>query len=112
MKKEFKFGDYVHHKMHGFGVVASHVKDDCAHVRFESMEEKHIDLKDLKLVPHPDTARLDWLEMREINDQWPLIEWDDYLGKWKLKLPDDSNAYFKTLREAIDFAISEENADD
>ena len=61
MTQQFKFGDYVHHKIHGFGVIASHVKYDCAHVRFESMEEKHIDLKDLKLVPHPDTIRMSWL---------------------------------------------------
>lgn len=109
---KFKFGDkvqcpdmsvqmFLHSTSTGVAVVVNQWG-----VKTQFLEEK------LELIPHPDTTRLGWLGMHEINDKWPLIEWDDYLSEWKLKFPDGSNAYFKTFCEAVDFAISEENADD
>ncbi|OSI16539.1 hypothetical protein BWD09_07190 [Neisseria dentiae] len=91
---------FLHNRQGGIAVVT----DQCG--------KKAQFLNDtLRPIPHPDTIRLDWVEICEINDQCPLIEWDDYLGEWEVKYP-DSKFSFEYLRDAIDFAISEEQADD
>ena len=112
MMAKFKFGDYVHQKMHGFGVITSHVKYDCAHVRFESMEEKWCNLKELKLVPPPDTVRLDWLEQQMLGSTMNQIIYDGYcfgaVGSLNNEIFDTG---LESMRDAIDFAISEDQKD-
>lgn len=118
---QFKFGDKVLCKWQGRTFEALFVEfweeeGNPGWGWIEVLEEGESTTTDVgcdcvELIPHPDTVRLDWLEKNEIEDNWPLIEWDDYLGKWEVKYP-DSKFSFEYLKDAIDFAISEEQADD
>jgi len=73
MKRRFEFGDHVRFKdeeNHVFGVVLeeANTRDEVT-VQFISEEKAELVYSDdLELVIHPDTARLDWMILRDYPD--------------------------------------------
>lgn len=64
MTKQFKFGDLVSHKDYPTTgvVVGLNEMGDIATVCFVALyRPERIETNSLKLIPHPDTVRLDWL---------------------------------------------------
>lgn len=73
MTQQFKFGDHVRFKDEEnpvFGVVLEEAKiHDQVTVQFICDEEASVVYaNDLEFIPHPDTARLDWMILRDYPD--------------------------------------------
>ena len=73
MKRRFEFGDHVRFKDEEnpvFGVVLEEAKiHDQVTVQFICDEEAAVVYaNDLEFIPHPDTARLDWMILRDYPD--------------------------------------------
>lgn len=73
MTQQFKFGDHVRFKDEEnpvFGVVLEEAKiHDQVTVQFICDEEAAVVYaNDLEFIPHPDTARLDWMILRDYPD--------------------------------------------
>ena len=73
MTQQFKFGDHVRFKDEEnpvFGVVLEEAKiHDQVTVQFICDEEASVVYaNDLEFTPHPDTARLDWMILRDYPD--------------------------------------------
>lgn len=73
MKQRFEFGDHVRFKDEEnpvFGVVLEEAKiHDQVTVQFICDEEASVVYaNDLEFIPHPDTARLDWMILRDYPD--------------------------------------------
>lgn len=71
MTHQFKFGDMVRHKKYGIGVI-SYVKEGNIDFYVSFKDDSHFDAwinaENLELIPHPDTARLDWLAAQDDID--------------------------------------------
>ena len=77
MTKQFKFGDRVKYGATDFLFI--HDKGDGrAHVVSETGVSGVALISDLTLIPHPDTARLDWLIKRNFDFQ----KCYDMGGRW------------------------------
>ena len=73
MKQRFEFGDHVRFKDEEnpvFGVVLEEAKiHDQVTVQFICDEEASVVYaNDLEFIPYPDTARLDWMILRDYPD--------------------------------------------
>lgn len=73
MTQQFKFGDHVRYKdpeNQVFGVVLEEANvHDQVTVQFICDEEvAFVYANDLEFIPHPDTARLDWMILRDYPD--------------------------------------------
>lgn len=112
---KFKFGYKVIHREYGAGVVVKEVAlySNVPVIFDGDLNTRWIASYDLKPIPHPDTERLDWLEKQMIEDSPEVIISDGY-GRF-CTMKDFTAAHiptFETIRDAIDFSISEEQADD
>lgn len=108
MTHKFKFGDRVHYEtdteeVFGFVVREDRI-DDLVIVQFNN-EEYPVAVRGdkLKIIPHPDTVRLDYIERvinidgmikREMRKGWVLVD-----GDIELNTPEP------LLRDAIDEAM-------
>ena len=96
MTQQFKFGDRVRHKEHGESVVVwttDDTADQWVEVAYQNGKVDAYPNTDLKLIPHPDTVRLDWLADR-----------DNHIGN--VQLPVECVACnLHSLRDAIDMAM-------
>ena len=62
MAQQFKFGDLVRRKTDGASGVVAGTKLKSIWVVFEGgASSTFYDAEEFELIPHPDTARLDWL---------------------------------------------------
>lgn len=107
MTNQFKFGDLV--RCEGYPttgvIVGLNDKDNTAAVCFVGLyhPERRIEINSLKLIPHPDAVRLDYIERvinidgmvkREMRKGWVLVD-----GDIELTTPEP------LLRDAIDEAM-------
>lgn len=120
MKHEFKFGDRVRHTKYGECMVVTQRydsdTDDPTWVSIISEAYGECDARheELEFIPHPDTARLDWLE----KNQFELgAYYDDGLGfidlRYVVYQPDKQGCRIKlsdekSYRQAIDEAMKQE----
>ena len=79
MTQQFKFGDHVRFKdaeNQVFGVVLEEANvHDQVTVQFIYDEEvAFVYANDLEFIPHPDTARLDWMILRDYPDDMSAEE--------------------------------------
>lgn len=90
MTQQLKFGDRVRRKSDGATGVVIHQQFQSVWVVFEGSTTSDVDYADeFELIPHPDTARLDWLAdpANEIS---------------KVMLPGWCSDEYNSLRDAID----------
>lgn len=121
MTQQFKFGDMVQHPEFGRGVIVA-AFDHSADVVFENHRNEiktigfHF-MNKLELIPHPDTARLDWLEKNQF--QLGTYYDDDELGfidlRYVVYQPDKQGCRIKlsdekSYRQAIDHAMQQEQS--
>lgn len=113
MTQQYKFGDLARHKESGALFVVADLEPDDGHIAAMCQTDAivwSIKADMLEPVPHPDTVRLDWFEEHSKNPLGSGIINDG--GVFVLVAKGCRTGHeFPTLRDAIDFAISETAAD-
>lgn len=111
MMNKFKFGDRVNHWRYGIGIVV-HCEKNTAEVVFsDSSYRNAVDVTDIKLVPHRDTARLNYIDdfcaqVDFVSQYDTLTVQNDYC---RVKNPINSKYYQGlNVRQAIDNAMQAE----
>lgn len=119
MDNKFKFGDIVRHKRLGLCVVVSYVPE-CGFMTIsnndgatEIITSARLRIEDtfdgLEIVPHPDTARLNWLEKQMLEDSDQTIVCDGYNGFCTIgNFREHRPPIFENIREAIDHEMKKQ----
>ena len=117
MTQQFKFGDRVRHKEHGESVVVwttDDTADQWVEVAYQNGKVDAYPNTDLKLIPHPDTVRLDWLAKNDCSLTERLCDEDKDLLEKPFAVIQIQENHFEVLaaasniRQAIDNALKEE----
>lgn len=112
MEHQFKFGDVAQHKETGEIFVISDFGEDEGFLAAMSKETAIVwDVKaeELELIPHPDTARLNWLEKQMLEDSQETIVCDGYNGFCTIgNFREHRPTIFENIRDAIDHEMKKQ----
>ena len=116
MKQQFKFGDRVSCESYPTTgvIVGLDETGDIATVCFLALyRPERVETKSLKLIPHPDTIRLDWLAENDCALTKKLCDEDGVILDTPNAVIQKQEDHFKVLvatsndiREAIDVAMA------
>lgn len=104
MESKFNFGDMVRHKETGeLFLIAGAGKDFSPVISKQDTVVYSVETELLEPIPHPDTARLNWLEKQMLEDSDQTIVCDGYNGFCTLgNFREHRPPIFENIREAID----------
>ena len=112
MENKFNFGDTVRHKSDNnkkYGIILDTNGSRPAVKWLDIVGPDLENESDLELIPHPDTARLNWLEKKMLEDSDQTIVCDGYNGFCTLgNFREHRPPIFENIREAIDHEMKKQ----